>query len=953
LAYFSAFPCCLHFGITVACGSHPRHLFNLPVKVFSLQLSVVDYVPMLTRLGTYEIEGLLGVGGMGEVYAARDKKLGRSVALKVLPEALERDPERVSRFEREAKVLASLNHANIATLHGIEEAEGKHFLIMELVEGETLAQRIKRGPIPVEEALRIARQIAEALEAAHEKGIVHRDLKPSNVKVTPEERVKVLDFGLAKAMQSAPANAAVSNSPTLTMAATQAGIILGTAAYMSPEQAKGLEADHRSDVFSFGCVLYEMLTARQAFSGDTVSEILAAVLVKEPDFSLLPAKLNPRISEILRRCLAKTPRLRWQATGDLRAEIEAVAASPRAAPEQAPNPPATPLWRRASLLGTAIVLTIAAGFIGWSLRKPAPEPVIRFPLVLPEDQRLLTVNASHAVTISPDGRRLVYLANGQIFIRSMDETEAQPLVGKLTTEAGQAIAEPFFSPDGQWIGFYSREDTTLKKISVNGGAALTLCKTDSVSGAFWEGDYIWFARLRDKGIMRVAATSGEPEEMIARGPSESFHGPQLLDNGRWVLFTVTTEQGDDRWEKAQIVVQSLDSKERKVLIRGGSDARYLPTGHLVYALRGTLFAVPLDIGKMEVVGSPTPVLEGVRRANPINTAAAHFALSTAGSLIYLPGTPSSDVPQRTLALLDRTGKAQRLSLPVQNYLHPRISPDGGQLAYGTDDGREANVWIMDLQGTAQPRRLTFGGRNFNPIWSHDSRSITFQSNREGDWGLFHQQADGSGTAKRLTKAEQAIPHVPQAWSPDGKTLVYRLAATGISASGVLSLSPEGDNKSTPLFPSMGFTTQGNVTFSWDGKWLAYSSNEPDAYTYHNFVQPFPPTGAKYQYPEVGVAPLWSRDGRELFYVMPRDNRLVTVKVNTVPSFSFGESTSILVPGLAGNSGTNRNYDLTGDGQHWIAVMDASNPLSTTSRQAEQINVVLNWFEELNRRVPIN
>ena len=906
-----------------------------------------------TRLGTYEIEGLLGVGGMGEVYAARDKRLGRSVAVKVLPEAFQQDPERVSRFEREAKVLASLNHANIATLHGLEESEGKHFLVMELVQGETLAERIRRGPVPVEDALRLARQITEALEAAHEKGIVHRDLKPANVKVTPEDRIKVLDFGLAKAMQSAPVNAALSNSPTLTMAATQAGIILGTAAYMSPEQAKGLEADHRSDVFSFGCVLYEMLTGRPAYSGETVSEILAAVLIKEPDLTLLPANLNPRIAELLRRCMAKNPKQRWQATGDLRAEIDAIVVSPHSSQRTAAAATGPSGKLIAAVLGTAVVFSIAAGFIGWSLRPPAAGSVIRLPLVLPDDQKLLTVSASHPVTISPDGTRLVYLANSQLFIRPMEEMEARPLAGRSAPDGAQAIAEPFFSPDGQWIGFYSREDATLKKIAVTGGAAVTLCKTDSVSGAFWEGDYIWFARLREKGIMRVSANSGEPEEIIPRGPSEAFHGPQMLE-GRWLLFTLTTEQGDDRWDKAQIVVQSLETKKRKTLIRGGSDARYLPTGHLVYGLQGTLFAVPLDLKKMEIRGNPVPVLEGVMRAAAINTGAVHYAFSETGSLIYVPGQASSGVPQRILATVDRTGKVQPLSLPPQNYAHPRVSPDGSRLAYGLDDGREANVWIMDLKGTAPPRRLTFGGRNVNPIWNPDGRSVTFQSNREGDWGLYQQQADGTVAAKRLTKSEPATPHIAQSWSPDGKTLTYRLAATGLNVSGVMSLALEGDNKPTPLFTSTSSSvTQANVVFSPKGDLVAYNSNEPDGTFHHVFVQPFPATGAQYQLPTPpSVAPVWSRDGKELFYYETRDNRIVSVGVINTPFSTVGKPTSIVVPGLVGNSGLNRNYDVTLDGK-LIAVIEAAAQSTSTRETNAQINVVLNWFEELNRRAPIN
>jgi len=915
------------------------------------------------RFGSFEVLSLLGKGGMGEVYRARDTKLGRDVALKFLPVEFAADRDRMARFEREARLLASLNHPNIATLHGMEESGGKHFLVMELVEGETLAERIRRGPLDATEAFAIARQMAEALEAAHEKSIVHRDLKPANVKVTPEGKVKVLDFGLAKASQYAPSNAALSNSPTLSMGATQAGVILGTAAYMSPEQAKGTEADTRSDIFSFGSVLYEMLTGRQVFQGETVSEIIAAVLIREPDLNTLPPGLNPRIADLLRRCLSKNPRQRWQAAGDLRAEVEMIAAAPHASPIITPSAAKPrPLWRRAiPVLVTAVVFSALAGFAGWRLRSPDPVPVTRFPLVLPDGQLMLTAVASHPLAISPDGTRLVYLANGQLFLRSMSEMEARPIAGKAATEPGQAIAEPFFSPDGQWIGYYAREDATLKKISVTGGAPVTLCKTDSVSGATWDGDQIFFARLRGKGIMKVSANGGEPQEVVARGPDEVFHGPQLFDGGRWLLFTVTTEQGEERWDKAQIVAQSLQSGERKVLLRGGSDARYLPTGHLVYALGTTLFAAPLDIKKMQLQGNPVPVLEGVMRASPISTAAAHFAFSTTGSLVYVPGAGAVGLSRRMLAFVDRNGKAKPLPLPAQSYLHPRISPDGKQLVYGTDDGQEGVIWVLDLRDNAQPRRLTFGGRNLDPIWSPDSKSIAFQSNREGEFVIYRQHADASGSAERLTKANPGSPggvsHVPESWSPDGRTLIYRSSAVGNNVGGLTALSMDGDKKESALFQSLGETlAQANTAFSPDGHWLAYDSNEPDGRGYHVFVQPFPPTGAKYQIPEIGMGPIWSPDGKQLLYAAgnPGTNRMVAVDVRTTPTFTFGPPTPVQIAGLTGNTGIIRHYDMTPDGKGIIAVLDvaATQAASGVRQPNPQINVVLNWFIELKQRSPV-
>jgi serine/threonine-protein kinase len=905
-----------------------------------------------TKLAHYEITSHLGTGGMGEVYQATDMKLGRSVAVKVLLEAVAQDSERIARFEREAKLLASLNHPNIATLYGMEVSGGKHFLVMELVEGATLAERIKRNPIPVEEAVRIARQIVEALEAAHEKGIVHRDLKPANVKITPDDKVKVLDFGLAKAMENAPVNATLSNSPTLSFGATQVGVILGTAAYMSPEQAKGFVADPRSDVFSFGCVLYEMLSGRQAFQGETVSEIIAAVLIREPDPSALPSDLNPRMLELLRHCLEKNPKRRLQAVGDLRLELETIAAAPRAVASRQAAAKPQPLWRRAiPVLVTAIVFSVIAGVTAWNTRKPDPVNIVRLPLVLPEGQQLLTF--SHPLAISPDGTRMVYVANNQLFLRTMGEWEARPIAG--TPGGPGSIGEPFFSPNSQWVGFYSREDSAIKKVAVTGGAAVLICKTDTVSGATWTGDQIWFARLRDKGIMRVSENGGEPVEIVPRKmPSETMQRPQLLNGGRSLLYTVAIEGGgDDRWDTAQIVVQSLPAGDRNVVIRGGTDARYLPTGHLVYALGGTVFAILFDEKTGKTQGGSVPILEAVMYSKGTNTGASHFDVSVKGSLAYVPGNGSaSATPQRTLAQLDRTGKAQPLPLPPQNYLHPRVSPDGKQLAFGTDDGREAGIWIYDLKGNGPPRKLTVGGRNLDPVWTTDSLSITFRSVRDGASGLFQQRADGVGSAERLTKVDSGRTQVPESWS--GKTLLYRQMGLGTSIE-LWTLSLDGEKKTAPLLQASSTSVLTEAVFSPDGHWFAYRSNELGRSQI--FVQPFPPIGTKYQVSTEdsgggGFDPLWSPEGKELFYVSAVSARMMAIEVRTTPSFTFGKPTPIPVEGLAFST-DRRNYDITHDGKQFVAVLEqAGSQADSGGRPArQQINVVLNWFEELKQRVP--
>ena len=553
-----------------------------------------------SALGVYEIVSPLGSGGMGEVYRARDTRLGREVAIKVLPAAVEREPERIARFEREARVLASLNHPHIAALYGMERSGDRHFLIMELVEGETLADRLRRGPIPVEEALQIAIQIAEALEAAHEKGIIHRDLKPANIKISPDDKVKVLDFGLAKAMEpDARPGADATHSPTLSLMATQAGMILGTAAYMSPEQAKGLTADHRSDVFSFGNVLYEMLTGRQPFQGDTVPDILASVLAREPDLAALPANLNPRLTDLLQRCLDKHPKRRWQAVGDLRAELEAIAASPRSAPTTAPLiVPSKPLWRHlAPMAAIAVVFTVVGALGVWNLRT-APRslaPIVRFSLIPPDG---VSTMRSQVLAISPDGTHVAYASNGQLFLHSMADGNDRPIVGTNL----DAMA-PFFSPDGQWVGFFSFNDSTLKKIAVTGGIAVTICKTEPPSGVYWSGDQILYAHST-LGILRVSANGGMPQVIIPSKPPEAFAVPQVLNGGKDVLFSHATETGPDRWDKARVVVHSLESGTQKVVFEGGSGARYVPSGHLVYLVGGTLFALPFDLATWRSKADP-------------------------------------------------------------------------------------------------------------------------------------------------------------------------------------------------------------------------------------------------------------------------------------------------------------------------------------------------------------
>jgi serine/threonine-protein kinase len=896
-----------------------------------------------TLLGSLEITAMLGKGGMGEVYRARDTKLKRDVAIKILPDEFARDADRVARFQREAEVLASLSHPNIAGIYDLQHTTEKQFLVLELVEGETLADRIKRGPLPVEEALQIGKSICEALEAAHEKGIVHRDLKPANVKITPDGTVKVLDFGLAKISQ-AQSRSVLSNSPTL-LSASMPGVIMGTASYMSPEQARGREADQRSDVFAFGCVLYEMLTGHEAFQGEDVSDVLAAVLRSEPDFNLLPPKLNPRIREVLRRCLEKNTKLRWHAIGDVRVEIESLRSTPLEAlpaPHEAAKP--RPLWKRAILvLATALAGAAIASIATWNLKPSPPAAVVaRFPVTLPEDQFFFTAINRHIVAISPDSTKLVYVANNQLYLRHLSETEARPIPG-----TGGDVSSPFFSPDGQWVGFWSSSDSTLKKIAITGGAAITLCKADNPYGVNWDENDIVFSNP-PKGILRVSSNGGEPEVLV-KMDQELIISPQLLNHGKAVLFTLGPFIGSaDRWDQAQIVVQSLSTGQKKMIIRGGGDGRYVPTGHIIYALGGNILAVPFDLKRLQVKGGSVPVIEGVMRGG--GTGAAQLAFSANGTLMYIPGATGS-AARTTLALADLSGKVQPLPLPPGAYTHPRFSPDGKQLVVGTDDGKDQIVWVYNMSGGTTLRRLTFGGKNQYPMWSNDGRHVIFTSDREGDNGLFWQLADGTGAADRLTKGEQGVVPQAQAIDPSGKSLAF-FRFRGSLAGGISMLSMNGD-RMPKAFAEAPNTIQPHAAFSPDGRWIAYASSEVPPVQI--FVQPYPSTGAKYQITtDIGGAafPMWFPNGKQILYVFPP--KFFVIDVRTEPTFSFGKPTALPITGIVQPVPGQRNFDIAPDGKHLIVVIPVSDLPSraTNPRSAAQINVVMNWFTELQQRVPV-
>jgi serine/threonine-protein kinase len=920
-----------------------------------------------TRLGPFEILGSLGVGGMGEVYRARDTKLRREVAIKVLPEGFALDSDRVARFQREAELLAALNHPNIAAIYGLEESAGASAIVMELVEGETLAEKLTgvarvlsdpsrqpgpKGPgLQIDEAIPIARQIVDALEAAHDRGVVHRDLKPANIKITPDGKVKVLDFGLAKAVDGSASLSGergrpggLSMSPTLSVHATYAGTILGTAAYMSPEQARGKPVDRRTDIWAFGCVLFEMLSGKQAFEGgETVSDAIAAILRAEIDWTALPKGTPPHVQSILRRCLQKDPQKRLPHIGVVRLELdEPPPATAAVTGAQLIIAPKKPLWKRAlPVAATAVVVGALAGTAAWILKPVAPATVTRFSIAALAEGQSFTGNGNQMLAISPDGRRVAYAANAQLYLRSMSDFDAKPVPG-----ASGSVINPVFSPDGGSLVFWTGQERALKKLAAAGGAAVTLCPADQPFGISWNAEAIVFGQ-GSKGILRVSANGGKPETLVSVKEGEQAYGPQILPDGQTMLFTLATGGGADRWDAARVVVQSLKSAERKTLIEGGSDARFLPTGHIVYALHGVLFAVPFDVKRLQVTGGPVPVVEGVKRSATGATGAAQFSVSNTGSMVYLPGPASTGGRQQDLALFDRKGGVEPLKLPLGPYEYPRVSPDGKRIAFGSDDGKEAIVWIYDLAGTTAMRRLTIGGRNRFPIWSADGLRVVFQSDREGDQGIFWQLADGTGTAERLTKPEPGTSHKPDSWLPRGDRFLFSVSKGPEFSLWTFSVQ---EKKAMP-FGDVRSRQPINAAFSPDGQWVAYTSTETGNATV--YVQPFPATGTKYQISKATGNnhhhAVWSPDGKEVIYI-PGPGPALAVGVTTRPSFTFSNAVPIPKQFYEGGPGSPRTFDIMRDGQRIIGVIDAAG-LSGEGANAPPIQVILNWTEELKQKVP--
>jgi eukaryotic-like serine/threonine-protein kinase len=877
------------------------------------------------RLGPYEILSAIGAGGMGEVYRARDTRLDRNVAIKVLPAHLADKPELRERFEREARTVASLDHPHICTLHDIGHQGGIDYLVMEYLEGETLAERLKKGPLSLDQVLQYAIEIADALDKAHRKGITHRDLKPSNIMLT-KSGTKLLDFGLAKLRQDAATP--LSQLPTVTESITSQGAIFGTLQYMAPEQVEGKtnEIDARTDIFAFGVVVYEMATGKKAFEGKSSASLIAKILESDPPaISSLQPMTPPALDRLVKKCLRKDREERWQNARDIADELKWIAeGGSQAGLSTGGVTPSRRSWAKTLVWSAMFLAACAAGGLAvWKFRPAPPRPVTRFTITLPAGQRLAGLDEP-AVAISPDGTRLAYIAaqaNGvpQLYVRAMDSPEAKPI------PSTEGAANPFFSPDSQWVGFFA--GGKLKKVSVSGGAAVILADAPSPQGASWGSQgMIVFGSEPAAVVEQVSDAGGTPQALTRLQKGENDHDwPEFLPGDKTVLFAAS---GNDR-ANAEVAVQSLGTGTRRNLIQGATHPRYAPSGQLVYAQGGNLMATPFDLQRLAVTGAAVPVVEGVLQST--SSGAAQYSFSATGSLVYVTGAAQA-TEQLKPVWVSRKGTEEPLPTPVQEYQLPRLSPDGRRLALTISD----QLWLYDLSRDTLTRFTFEGDENIAPVWTPDGKRIAFLSSKEGPGNIFWQLADGSGGLERLTTSEYR--QGPTSWSPDGQLLAF--VEVNPNKQFEIWVLRMADRKSQPFVQ-----TRFNAAaprFSPDGHWLAYISDESGRYEV--YVQPYPGPGGKYQIStEGGTEPVWNPNGRELLY--RNGDKMMAVDIATQPGFVAGRPRK-LFEGPYKPMVPTPDYDVSTDGQRILIIKENEQESAPT-----QINVVLNWFEELKRRVP--
>ncbi len=917
------------------------------IEVLATAMNMDDRSMVGRRIGNYEILSLIGRGGMGQVWRARDTKLGREVAIKMLPEEFAADRDRVARFRREAQVLASLNHPGIAAIYGFEEYEGIHCLILEFVEGETLADRVKRMPIPVEESLRLMVQVAEALEAAHEKGVVHRDLKPANIVVNGDGHAKLLDFGLAKAME-VPGQGVHRTDP-LTSSGHLSGLsvpgtILGTAAYMSPEQARGAAVDKRTDIWALGCIIYELLTGRRAFTGEMVSDVIASILAREPDDSLLD-RYHPALRRVVHRCLQKDSKQRFRDVGDVRIELTHVLARPAGSIVRASRHRTPARKTVLALAAAALLVAVAGGVAGWYVRNPPPSPSGRFVVSAFPSMAIRLSGLTTDLAISPDGSTVAYgvEVDGHrgLYLRPVDSLE-----GSLLSD--DALDTPFFSPDSASIGFYDLAEGTLKRMPLAGGPIATIVELPVVSrGASWgPDDTVVFATTDGStGLFQVPARGGEAELLTTPAVGEDHMWPEFLPGGGAVLFTIRSGLGA---ANSQIAILDMDTGIHEILISQGGQARYAATGHIVYGVDDQLMAARFDPDMRTLLSDPVPVLEGVV---PSDSGAAAFAFSDEGSLAYVGGPPLED--DRILVFVNRDGGMQPLDLPAMPFLSPRLSPDETRVAVQvTDDDDRSSIWVYELNGNAQGRELTPDGNNTRPVWTPDGRRITFASDRDGTWGIYWQPADGSAPAVRLTAAAEGNQHWPESWSADGRMLSYVVVDGEARGIWMLVVENGQGRENSEFYDAEGFHENGSV-FSPDGEWLAYYSNESNSDN-QIWVQPVPRLEIRHRITfGGGVFPIWSPDGSELFYRRPGTaaidgTRLIAVGIEDPETYSLGPERVLPISGFSVFS-TYRDYDITSDGERFLLVY-SEDYADSDGPPLRQVHLVFNWFEELAERV---